>query len=143
MQHVHDQILLAAGVEQPEPHRQAQLVRLEREAQRRQLHRAVGVALHFVDVDLGDEELHLVAHVRRQRRARALRDGVVALAQPLVEHRLLVGVERSRARQLDDDALAERLMPPLLLDDLFDRFSVGSERTFFVFFELPEAAAVV
>ena len=49
---VDDQVLLAARVEQAEPHGQAQLVGVEREAQRRQLHDALRVALHLLDVDL-------------------------------------------------------------------------------------------
>ena len=48
---VDDQVLLAARVEQAEPHRQAQLVGVEVEAQRRQLHDALRVALHLLDVD--------------------------------------------------------------------------------------------
>src|SRR5947209_10411579 len=55
VEEVDDEVLFPVGVDEAEPHRQSQLRRLEREAQRREHHRAVAVALHLLDVDRSEE----------------------------------------------------------------------------------------
>ena len=86
--------------------------RLERELQRAQV-RDTRARL-FLEVDLRDEELHLLPDVGLQRRRRAARDAVAVLAQPGLEP---VGLARGqdhdvvladRVARLDGDA--ERLV---------------------------------
>src|SRR5205814_6342078 len=63
--------------------------------------------------------------------------------QPLVEPLLLLALVRAGAAQLDDDALAQSLVPRLFADDLADHLAVGQEAALLVFAQLPEPAPVV
>ncbi len=87
------EVLLAVGVEQPEAHRQAEVLRLVVEAQRRERGDALLVGLHLLHVDLGDEELHLLLHVRSERGRGALGDLVFVVVQPGLEAIGLLGAE--------------------------------------------------
>src|SRR5438552_3457176 len=101
--------------------------------------------------DVADEVLHAVRGVSLleapldgvpiARRARAA-ERQQAQAQPLLEEGLLDLVVAPGLALLDDDLLAEGLVPRLLLDDLLHHFAIGHERALLVFAELPESAAV-
>src|SRR5258706_135364 len=101
--------------------------------------------------DVADEVLHAVRGVSLlealldgvaiARRARAA-EGQQSQAQPLLEEGLLDLVVMPGLALLDDDLLAEALMPRLLLDDLLHHVAIRHERALLVVAELPESAAV-
>ncbi len=82
---VHQQILSTRRIDKPQAHRQAELWGVVMKAQGGELRLALGVELHFIDVDLGDKELHALLDIGSQQRLGARRNVVLLLAQPSVQ----------------------------------------------------------
>src|SRR5262249_38721336 len=96
------------------------------------LHDRAGVALLQPDLDRVVRALGLGAAEREEPEA-----------QPALEDGLLHALVAAALAELDDDALAERLVAALLTDDLPDDVAIRRVGAAFVLLELPETPAIV